>query len=114
MEITKPDQLTGQVIKQMREGSGKTQTEFWGPIGVSKSRGSGYERGTHGVDEPVQLLVYLHHVCGVPVNLPHEYMAAMGQVAQGVGLGITAIEKATAEALAAINNLKSAKALLGA
>jgi len=114
MEITKPDQLTGQVIKQMREGSGKTQTEFWGPIGVGKSRGSGYERGTHSVDEPVQLLVYLVHVCGIPVNLSHSAMLTMGNVANGIGNGITAIDEATAEALAAINNLKSAKALLGA
>lgn len=102
MEITKPDQLTGPVIREIRLAAGKTLSEFWGPFGVNKSQASVYERREQ-INQAFQQLIYLSYVCGVPVDLPHDAMVAVGKIAGGIGQGIAAIDDA-------INNLNSAKA----
>lgn len=113
MEITSPGQLTGSVIRGMREAVGKTQQEFWGPLGVSKGRASTYEREQHPISQTTQLLVYLHHVCGFPVSLEHEAMVAAGAVAGSAAKGIASIKRAAAIAEGGADTLRSALACLG-
>ena len=112
MEVTNPGQLTGPSIRDMRLKAGKTQKEFWGPIGVSKGRASTYECGKHAIDGTVQHLVYLHHVCGFPLGLPHESMMLAGAAVKSISSGFGALKQATAIAEAAIDNLKSAQACM--
>lgn len=110
MEITKPDQVMGAVAKDMRLASGLTQTQFWGPLGVSKSRASNYENGVHTIDPPVQVLIYLRHVCGFPIADDHQSMVAAGRAAQATLEGSNAIKSAMEPVSAAITELSRAKA----
>lgn len=112
MEITKPGQLTGPIIREMRQKAGKTQSEFWGPLGVNRSRASSYERENHKIDEPVQQLVYLHHICRFPVGLAHESMVMAGSVASGAAEGSDAIKRAIAIAEGGADVLRSAIACM--
>lgn len=108
MEITQPQQLTGPIIRGMRNEAGLTQQAFWGPLGVTKSRGSSYEKELHKIDEPVQLLVYLFYVCKMPVNLPHDEMLLAITAINSVAGGADAIKRAIAIAEGASDNLKTA------
>jgi|GEM_PF-2702590 len=113
MEITSHDQITGSVAKQLRANLKMTQAEFWGVVGVAnKSVASSYEREIHRVSEPLQILLYLHHVCRFPINEPHSVMLQLGSAMSSLGTGIAKIKQATAIAEAAIDNLKSAQACM--
>ena len=50
--------ITGKQVKEIRTKSGKNQTEFWAPLGVTQSGGSRYESGRN-IPAPVSLLVAL-------------------------------------------------------
>lgn len=113
MEITSPSQITGAVARQLRIDRKMRQIDFWGPVGVpNKSMASSYEREIHRISEPVQLLVYLHHVCGFPVGQPHEVMLRLGAAMSSAGNGMTKLRQAAAIAEAAIDHLKSAQACM--
>lgn len=110
MEITKPDQLLGHVAREMRMAAGMTQSQFWGPLGVSKSRASTYENGVHPIDAPVQLLLYLRNVCGFPISDDHQAMVAAGSAARAALEGGRAIKSVVAPVTDAINELSRVKA----
>lgn len=109
MEVTNPDQLCGSLVRQMRLEAGKTQGEFWGPLGVHKDRAITYENGRHKIGKPLQILIYLHHVCRFPVDLPHESMLMIGAAMGSLNSGVAKLKQATAIAEAAIDHLKSAQ-----
>lgn len=109
MEITNPDQLTGPVIREMREKAGLTQQQFWGPFGVGKSRASAYETGEHRIDRPAQLLVYLNHICGFPIGLPHSAMLVAGLIAGASGNAAKEIGQAAASIETAVGKLNQAR-----
>lgn len=113
MEITSPDQLTGPVIREMRERMGMTLEAFWGPLGVGRSRGSTYETGVHRIDPPARLLVYLHHVCGFPVALPHDSMRVIGASANYIGEARMNMDAAAKLTQSAVNQLNNATHILG-
>lgn len=46
--------------RDLRHKSGKNQSAFWGPLGVTQSGGSRYETG-RAVPKPVQILLTLAH-----------------------------------------------------
>jgi hypothetical protein len=110
MNITHPSQITGKVALELRSRAGKTQMEFWGPFGVAKAMASGYEREKHRINEPLQILIYMHHICRFPVNAEHDEMLAAGAAINCVAEGMAALKKAAVIAEAAIDHLKSAQA----
>lgn len=114
MEVTHPDQLTGPIIRRIREEAGKTQAEFWGPLGVSKGRASTYESEKYPINESAKLLVYLHHVCGFPLGLPHDSMVIAAKVAAKVSDGCEAVRRAIAIAEAGADDLRASLACMEA
>lgn len=113
MEITSPGQITGPVAKKLRQDRGMTQTEFWAPVGVPyKGMASNYERDVHRISEPLQILIYLHHICRFPVGLDHNHMSAIGAVLNSGAQGLAKMKQATAIAEAAIDHLKSARSCM--
>lgn len=109
MQITKPDQITGPVVRELRESTGMTQPLFWGAVNISKQRGSNYEKGIRRVDPAVQLLLYLRFVCGLPMNLPHETMKAACAIVTHAGTGIAAIQQAATSIESAVGKIHQAK-----
>ena len=55
--MSKPAQPTP---REIRRKSGRNQSAFWGPLGVTQSGGSRYETG-RAVPKPVQILLTLAH-----------------------------------------------------
>lgn len=113
MEITSPSQITGAVARQMRMSLKMRQIDFWRPIGVpNKSMASGYECEHHRISEPLQMLIYMHYVCRIPVGQPHEVMVRLGAVTSSVKSGMEALGQAAAIAEIAVDALKSAQACM--
>ena len=112
MKITSPAQIDGAVAKALREQAGHSQREFWGSLGIGRARGCHLEKGRNRIDEPIKRLIYLHHVCGLPLDLPHDTMLALAETARRAGMGIATLEQAIAQAETAIDNLKRCKALV--
>lgn len=113
MDITSPSQITGAVARQLRVERKMRQTDFWAPVGVpNKSMASSYERELHRISEPVQMLIYMHHVCRIPVGQPHEIMLRLGAVTSSVKNGMEALGQAAAIAEIAVDALKSAQACM--
>lgn len=109
MEITRPDQIDGAAASQLRAAEKKSQPEFWGPFGISKSRASAYETGKRDIPEECKILIYLIHVCRFPIGLPHEVMLQIGAALNSAAEGMKKLKQAAVIAEAAIDHLKSAQ-----
>ncbi|WP_114152806.1 helix-turn-helix domain-containing protein [Chromobacterium haemolyticum] len=57
-----------QSARELRRKVGLNQQQFWSRIGVTQSGGSRYESGRN-IPRPVQTLVNVVHVHGIPLEL---------------------------------------------
>lgn len=109
MEITNSDQVTGAAALSMRTAMGLSAKEFWGVAGISKAQASGYENGTYNVSRPAQRMIYLHYVCGIPTDLPHEKLVAMGKAITALAAAAGHLQFAGDHAEEANESIKQSK-----
>lgn len=57
-----------QSAREIRRKAGLNQQQFWSRIGVTQSGGSRYESGRN-IPRPVQTLVNVVHVHGIPLEM---------------------------------------------
>ena len=84
MPFTEKD-ITGSVVRAMREKLGLSQSAFWQAVGVEQSVGCRYESDKR-IPRPVRILIVAHYVSGVKINAAtHEgvqELARLGSMQQ--------------------------------
>lgn len=66
MPLTEKD-ITGPVVRAMREELGLTQTAFWSQIGVKQSVGCKYEAETP-IPQAARILIVANYVSGLKID----------------------------------------------
>ena len=66
MPLTEQD-ITGPVVRAMREELGLTQTAFWSQIGVKQSVGCKYEADTP-IPQAARILIVANYVSGLKID----------------------------------------------
>lgn len=110
-QVKSIDDITADWIVAKREADGLGPEEFWGPIRVKRGSAHRYEKGCL-IPEHVRMLIYLHHVIGIPLNAEHQDLSAAGSIINSMVDAIAFLRNANRDTVAArkkiefgINNL---------
>ncbi len=66
MNLTE-NEMTGPVVRSLREGVGLSQKAFWGPLGVKQSVGCKYESDTP-IPHSVRILIVATYISGLKID----------------------------------------------
>ncbi len=77
MKVESPDDITPEVLRELRERHGLSLRRFWANLGYSDQRGGNYERGDRAISDDAKRAVYLHYVAGLPVDIKASELRAL-------------------------------------
>jgi hypothetical protein len=107
MQITKFEQVDGIAARNIRQALGRSQEQFWGAIGVKREAGSSYEKRGR-IPEPVQRLVFMRYVAGIPVDSAPALMR-VGRIASSKSGAVSNIREASERIRTASIQLRAAE-----
>ncbi|MBB76590.1 MAG: hypothetical protein CMJ75_18955 [Planctomycetaceae bacterium] len=82
MHIEGLNDVTGPRLRAFRKAKGQSAIEFWGAVGISRSRGYDFEKKA-SLPEFVARLVYIHHVAGIPTDMPVAELRHLAKACEG-------------------------------